>query len=572
MTELKKSRGSCQVPPPPAPIKDSGSLPNGVVPSKPRPPAKPFKLSRALSAGTMTLGKFGKKNAKKNSLQENNMAANEANLNECNVQEDNENAPRKLPGLGSKPVLRKLSFKKNQPQSILESSPVATERELPPVPDTNEDPSQRELPPVPDANGASSAAEMNKRELPPVPDATDRKLPTVPNGSCEEQSSPKYSKETGKKITSVSKPQKELNTQANENGEVGFSPIESTAEEPLVLNGDAKEEEERMTIQTERRDIVTVSNGNDQGKTEMIDEEDVVSECSLSSMENSPEETRRSTSLLAKNDTSISSAEPTTTEDMSGHIDEAGVEYKDFYTIGEIVNSYSYAIPVSMKILQGYCSDTTDVNISTDDVYLLHSVRHSQMVTVRDEDSMMHKIPIDLPIKMGPIYNPKGDYEESLNGYEFKTVSEILSMPSVPKLIYAKQEIVAGEDKNSISEGEVLIVGNTNRSVFKAKRGLKVFSLLTKGKKVILDSSEGLFSTKPSLVRVEFSTFVEYLSQSFPTQVVVYPSAVDESTATAEFPGKSFLCEWFLLAVTMCIASLLQDSGNCLHNYCTFCV
>ena len=79
------------------------------------------------------------------------------------------------------------------------------------------------------------------------------------------------------------------------------------------------------------------------------------------------------------------------------------------------------------------------MNISTDDVYNIHSVQHSKKVMVRDEDSMTHCISLDAPVKVGLVYNPDSDYDKSLGGYTFRSISEISSLQALPKLICATQ-------------------------------------------------------------------------------------------------------------------------------------
>ena len=572
-------------PPPPPPILDTNSaqdLANGVCPAgssnkggipKPRPPAKPSKLSRAFSAGSLTLGRRGKK-GKKNSLQENNvlLTNGESSTIVNGGHDENEgNAPRKLPGIGTKPVLRKISFRKSRPDSIAESLPNGGERDLPPCSENSGEetkaqggkdrsnsngstsPTKREFQPV--------SLDSPKRGLPPIPceeiedsispAAPNHMLPAMCNGSDSAVNEPmisasKIGAPTAAENDSVVASSNELckkdssptSTKAGSFIDSIIENADHSRDDVGIAQNGALEEKPISSKELGAAHHLLVDQNTE--KSDSNDDADIVSECSLSSAENSQEEKQKSsTSLSQVHNTSISSAEQGTAneEDLTESAATNEVEYKDFYTIGEIVNSYSYAIPVSMKILQGYCSDTSDVNISTDDIYLLHSIRHSSMVTIRDEDFMTHRVPIHHPVKVGLIYNPRGNYEESLGGYEFSTVADILSMPSPPKLIYAKQDILAGDDKNNVSKGEILSVGHTNKSMFKSKRGLKVFSLLTKTKKVLLDSSGGCFSTNPSLVKLDFSSFVESFAESFPAQVVVYPNSID-SASTVEFPGE----------------------------------
>lgn len=207
------------------------------------------------------------------------------------------------------------------------------------------------------------------------------------------------------------------------------------------------------------------------------------------------------------------------------------------YTIGEIVSSYSYAFPARVRILQGYCSDTMEVNISTDDVYDVHSVQHTEKMIVKDKDSMTHRVSLNAPVKVGLIYNPKNNYDESLLGYSFKSVFEVTLMPVLPRVIAATQAVSYEEEANSISEGEILIVKQVQRSLFKGHKRLKVFSLLTNSIKILPDDCQGVFCTKPSLVKMNPSELLERVADIFPSRGVIYPTS-DDVGNRADFPGK----------------------------------
>lgn len=232
-----------------------------------------------------------------------------------------------------------------------------------------------------------------------------------------------------------------------------------------------------------------------------------------------------------KGSSSVSGSSLTPVEQPSTQ--ETDNELRD-YTIGEVVTTYSYALPARVRILQGYCSDSMEVNISTEDVYDVHSVQRTRNVIVKDVDGMMHRIPFESPVKVGLIYDPNNNYNTSLNGCTYKNISEVTSLSVLPKVIAATVRVSSGEEKNSVSEGEVFVVKQVQRSMFKVKKGLRVYSLLTKSDKFLLDDCPGHFSTKPSLVRMGLPELLGEVSEIYPSHCVIYPTVSYKS----DFPGE----------------------------------
>ena len=117
----------------------------------------------------------------------------------------------------------------------------------------------------------------------------------------------------------------------------------------------------------------------------------------------------------------------------------------------------------------------------------------------------------------------------------FKTVAEITSSSSLPKVVIATQEARNNEGKYLCEENEVLIVLQIHRTLFKGKKGLKVYSMLTKSDKVLPEDCHGYFSTKPSLVRLHLPEIIQLVPKPFPVQAVMYIAG--ENASTAEQPA-----------------------------------
>ena len=191
-------------------------------------------------------------------------------------------------------------------------------------------------------------------------------------------------------------------------------------------------------------------------------------------------------------------------------------------SIGELANKYSKKFPLRIKVLQGYSEETSELTISTDDVYDIHFIKHTKVVKIKDEDSYTYSLPLGSAMKFGFVYNPNNDFDEALSGLTFERVADITAMSTLPKVVCATKAYQTSDDKVVVEENEIFVVRHVHRSVFKGKKGLKVFSTLSKTEKVLPDDCTGHFSTKPSLVHMHLPEIIEYIQIPFPSQAVMY--------------------------------------------------
>ena len=209
-------------------------------------------------------------------------------------------------------------------------------------------------------------------------------------------------------------------------------------------------------------------------------------------------------------------------------------------TVNDMLKFYSQKYPLRFRVLQGYCSETSDVNLSTGDIHDLHSVKQTNAVTIRDEDGITYHIPVDAQMMFGLIFNLSSNCDEGLSGYCFKTISEITSLSTLPKVICATNAVESNDARIRVEENEVFVVCQVQRSMFKGKKGLKVFSLLSKSAKVLPEDCAGSFSTNPSLVRMHLPDTLDYVTNPFPSLAVMYPMS-DNTTLSQDIPGNSLI-------------------------------
>ena len=148
-------------------------------------------------------------------------------------------------------------------------------------------------------------------------------------------------------------------------------------------------------------------------------------------------------------------------------------------------------------------------------------------MSVRTDNGIVHHIPLDCQQKVGLIYNPTSDDSKALEGQIFHSIADITSNQALPKVVCATQDYKTSDGKCLVEANEILIVKQRNRTLFKGKKGLKVFSMLSKTEKLLPEDCAGCFSTNPSLVRLSLADIVEYVPKLLPVRAVLYSSADD---------------------------------------------
>jgi hypothetical protein len=556
-------------PPPPPPLTNGISHKDdkaGTPPGKQH--KRQFKLTRAFTSGNLKMGKTKKKS--KDTTKDDSEIGAPVHVVDAPKRrsmfggsaEDGEDG-WKLPGIGEISDVKLKSKKMSSPPS----DTSLQGRELPPVPDDECSPSSdafphgRELPPVraSEPKGSANSSDKMNRELPPLPPPPEEGSPSLLNGGNDLSDTnptyintpsltdtpanagignidPTYINTAQLKEGVTADVDEPLTNGFNTPGEVINSNSHlCNGASPVVVATDTEEAQKQASQVPELHPSTEETDIRPLPKTPEPNEEVIAS---------SPGQQKDEPEGVVDDPTDVS-REPPADEATKGDEQNEGNSSSSLapsaqdemhdYTIGEVITTYSYALPVRVRILQGYCSESTEVNISTEDLYDIHSVQHTRNVIFKDESGMTHRVSIDAPVKVGLIFNPKNDYDVSLDGYDYRNITEITTLPVLPKVIAATKSVNTGDEKNSVSEGEIFIVKQVQRSsMFKVKKGLKVYSLLTKSEKILLDDCCGQFSTKPSLVRMELSELLAGMADIYPLQCVIYPTTDDKS----DFPGK----------------------------------
>ncbi len=85
----------------------------------------------------------------------------------------------------------------------------------------------------------------------------------------------------------------------------------------------------------------------------------------------------------------------------------------------------------------------------------------------------------------GDVIMFSNDLKVALQGYTFKTVSELAASKHTPLIVCSTKSHLTGESKSSTQSDELLIVKKISRTTVMRKPVLKAFSLMTGEDKVL---------------------------------------------------------------------------------------
>lgn len=471
---------------------------------KPNPPTKPFRLQRAFSSGSLTLPSLKRLSLKGSKKDKKRLSTTEILPEEVNVKSKTDSTDLrdsglwKLPGLGAKTKQRTSLPVISYDTSISDSATPSKEKP--------------KAQPHTDSPRAESTKEkqIQNRELPPIP-------PDEPN----EQNTA----EVGEHIDISSSSRQDSTTS------IQLRNLPSPPQEPGLVNPPSHV----LPLTPHKNHPLSPATPDLTDKTSINSQELELSDGKLSQNEVQVTEAME-----------VMSTPPPPPKFQIGNVTPSPSNSRKVSQVAmpemalrDAINKYTDCFPLRIKVLQGYCNEITDVNISTDDVYDIHFVKETKVVSVKDGHGLVHGVPLGTAQKFGLIYSPSGDDESGLNGHVFKSISDITSCTVLPKVICATQEARSSDGKYLVEDNEILVVKQIHRTLFKGKKGLKVYSVLLKTEKTLPDDCEGYFSTKPSLVRIHLMEIIEYVPKPLSSRAVMYSAG--ENMLSADQTGKTTL-------------------------------
>ena len=197
--------------------------------------------------------------------------------------------------------------------------------------------------------------------------------------------------------------------------------------------------------------------------------------------------------------------------------------------LGDALQTYAECFPMRIKVLLGYCTEDSEYNLSTNDVYDIHFIKESHIITLKDADGSMQSVPLESTMMLGLLYDPSSDYDKALCGHEFEKCSDIMALTQMPKVICVTSPVVSPDPQNSIQQHEILAVIGTLNFKIGGKQCLRVYSFLENKEKLLTENCAGNFTTKPSMVFLHLQQIFERVNKPFPSQALLHQE--EESVA-----------------------------------------
>ena len=218
----------------------------------------------------------------------------------------------------------------------------------------------------------------------------------------------------------------------------------------------------------------------------------------------------------------------------------------------EFVKKYSESFPLHIKVLKGYCGPSSRLTISTSDTYNIHFIKHTKVVAIKDAHDTPYSIPLNSAIEFGMVYDPNNNHSEAVNGLMFTKVSEIMALPTPPKVFCALKAFRGEDEKSTLYDNEILVVKQVLKSRFKSKRALKVYSLLTQSEKLLPEDCTGQFTTQPYMVRMHLPEMIEHVIYPFPHQAIIFLGAEVYQNPEMEVQVQDLASSVLSKVITMC--------------------
>ena len=197
------------------------------------------------------------------------------------------------------------------------------------------------------------------------------------------------------------------------------------------------------------------------------------------------------------------------------------------------LEKYSQDFPIRIRVYRKYCGHNEESSISDCDQLDVHAHKITATVTVEDENGSRFNVLLNSADHFALLYNPHNNIREAMAGYKFDKVSDVLQMPFLPPLLFARRGF-KGSD-SSISPNELLIVQKLSKHL--GKQRLKVYSLSARRYKTLGANNLGHFSTKPHYVRLYLIEILKHMPDLLPCKAVWFSSHKNTAQEKGTIPN-----------------------------------
>ena len=196
--------------------------------------------------------------------------------------------------------------------------------------------------------------------------------------------------------------------------------------------------------------------------------------------------------------------------------------------LNELATQFSSLLPLRVKIVTGFCAENDkDPTLDVDDIYNIHLLKRTDLVTICDVSGEHYKIPLYSSLQFGLIYEQRNEAKV------FASVNEIIKATPLPKVVVALGQYDGRSKESSLAPNDLLVIQSVyNKNGAKNERSsLKAYCVTTNTHKDLQSDCVVRFTTDPRLTKMYLSDLMEFASnlRLLPCKARLY---FDESTVT----------------------------------------
>ncbi len=189
-------------------------------------------------------------------------------------------------------------------------------------------------------------------------------------------------------------------------------------------------------------------------------------------------------------------------------------------SLSEVVDKYSHLLPLRVKAVSGFMAENEgDPTIYVDDLYNLHAVKQSEVVTIVDSRRQKYRLPLNSAAKFGLIFTSAGS---------MYSVNDLHNAKILPPVVAVMSDYSGSYIESTFQENEILIPikAVTRKIGANQTKVIKVFSINECKRKYIPSPHECdvLFSTNPANTKLFLSEIMEHISHVLPCPAQLFIS------------------------------------------------
>lgn len=184
----------------------------------------------------------------------------------------------------------------------------------------------------------------------------------------------------------------------------------------------------------------------------------------------------------------------------------------EILSLSVVVDKYSHLLPLRVRAVSGFMAENEgDPTIYVDDLYNLHAVKHSEVVTIVDSRRQKYRLPLNSVAKFGLI---------NCDLAAVYSVNDLHNAETRPPVV------VAMSTESNFKENEILVVDTLRKIGANQITVLKVFSINERKEKYIPNSKDCnvRFSTDPARTKLYLSEIMKHLSHVLPCPAQLFIS------------------------------------------------